>query len=372
MSSALLTGTSEEEALFNQVSGCIGCILKQYRQPSAWELLQEVEECCGLSATWVIKDVLHRIIEEGPLLNADRNYLSSILSSPDFQQALLGERPPRREIQSTIDGLFNRSLQYRNSAAFQEMIDFMGRFKEYAPFNNMLVKLQNPACGFYATAKDWDKRFGRTIKEDARPMLILAPMHPVILVYDLDQTEGKNLPQELQEFVRFEGISDPSILKHLIENAETRDLIKIDFKTLSSTNAGFATTRIGPEGWKRRIVVHEKLDTPSRLGVLFHELAHVYLGHLRGDADGWWPSRENLKLNTIEVEAEAVVFIVAARIGLKGTSHQYVSRYMKQGNVPAGVSLDLIAKVAGRIEEMTKRKFAARKKKVEKLLLSNS
>lgn len=372
MSNAVLTGTSEENALINQVSGCIKSILKQYRQPSAWELLQEVEECCGLMAAWVIKDVLQNFLKDGPLLSADRAYLASILSSADFQQALLGERPPRRDIQSTIDSLFNRSLLYRNSAAFQEMIDFMGRFKEYAPFNNMLVKLQNPSCSFYATAKDWDKRFGRAIKEDARPMLILAPMHPVMVVYDIDQTEGKSLPLELQEFARFEGVADPSILKRLIENAETRDLIKIDFKSLSSTHAGFATTLTGPKGWKRRIVVHEKLDNPSRLGVLFHELAHVYLGHLRGDDDGWWPSRENLKLNTIEVEAEAVAFIVAARIGLKGASHQYVSRYMKQGNVPAGVSLDLIAKVAGRIEEMTRRRLAARKKKVEKQSLFES
>ena len=79
----------------------------------------------------------------------------------------------------------------------------MGRFRDYAPYNNMLVRIQNPACGFYATANDWQKRFGRTLIEDARPMLILAPMHPVMLVYDLDQTEGSQLPAELENFSRF-------------------------------------------------------------------------------------------------------------------------------------------------------------------------
>jgi hypothetical protein len=54
----------------------------------------------------------------------------------------------------------------------------------------MLVKLQNPSCGYYATEKDWRVRFQRALKEDARPMLILAPMRPVMLVYDLDSTEG--------------------------------------------------------------------------------------------------------------------------------------------------------------------------------------
>jgi hypothetical protein len=96
-----------------------------------------------------------------------------------------------REILSTIDVLVERSRAYRTSQSFREMIDFMGRFRVYAPYNVMLVRLQNASCSFFATAKDWDERFERALKEDARPMLILAPMHPVMLVYDLDQTEGK-------------------------------------------------------------------------------------------------------------------------------------------------------------------------------------
>ena len=55
------------------------------------------------------------------------------------------------------------------------MIEFMGQFRNYAPYNNMLVRIQNPTCRFYATAKDWAERFGRMVKEDARPMLILRP-----------------------------------------------------------------------------------------------------------------------------------------------------------------------------------------------------
>ena len=87
----------------------------------------------------------------------------------------------------------------------------MGRFRDYAPYNNMLVRIQNPACVFYATASDWQKRFGRTLTEDARPMLILAPMHPVMLVYDLDQTAGSELPTELQNFSHFQGEWKPRL-----------------------------------------------------------------------------------------------------------------------------------------------------------------
>ena len=36
-------------------------------------------------------------------------------------------------------------------------------------------------------------------------MLILAPMHPVMLVFDLDQTTGRALPSEIENFAKFEG-----------------------------------------------------------------------------------------------------------------------------------------------------------------------
>jgi hypothetical protein len=45
------------------------------------------------------------------------------------------------------------------------MVCFMARFRDYAPYNNMLVRLQNPTRSFYATERDWQDRFGRTLKK---------------------------------------------------------------------------------------------------------------------------------------------------------------------------------------------------------------
>jgi hypothetical protein len=99
----------------------------------------------------------------------------------------------------------------------------------------------------------------------------------------------------------------------------------------------------------------KKLDDRSRFGVVCHELAHIYLGHLGTDEDGWWPSRTGLNKRTVEIEAEAVAFIVTMRAGLAGSSAAYVSRYLLEGKIPPAVSLDLIAKIAGRIGEMGRR-----------------
>jgi hypothetical protein len=267
-------------------------------------------------------------------------------------------------VESGIDSLLRQSAAYRGSKEFQDMVGFMGSFRDYAPFNNMLVRIQNPSCGFYATETDWARRFERRIKEDARPMLILAPMHPVMLVYDLDQTEGKEPPAELSRFARFEGESwNSDWLHRTVENAKARDRIRIDFKTLSSTSAGFATIARGDASSKMRIAIHEELDGRSRYGVVCHELAHIYLGHLGSDRDYWWPSRTGLSTKTVEIEAEAVAFIVTMRAGLTGSSAAYVSRYLQEGRIPTSASLDLIAKVAHRIEEMGRRRLEPRRQR---------
>jgi hypothetical protein len=336
------------------------------RQPSAWQLCEELEKQFGVRVFWVLKDAMESFLDDRSITNTQKDYFRWLLESDDLSKAIRGVEPPRRAVQSTIDHLIHQGQAYRSTEAFREMVDFMARFRDYSPYNNMLVKVQNPSCGFYATAKDWWNRHERRLKEDARPMLILAPMHPVMLVYDQDQTEGKEVPESLKNFARFKGEWNPEWLSHMVENAEKRDRIQVQFKPLSSTNAGFATTQVHDTRWKMRIVIHTELDGPSRFGVLCHELAHIHLGHLGTDSDYWWPSRRDLRHAAVEVEAESVAHVVSNRFGLEGESSVYVSNHMKGSQLPHGVSLDLIAKVAGQIEEMAQRILLPRKKKAAK------
>ncbi len=285
-------------------------------------------------------------------------------------RAVTGSR--RKPIASTVDDLLRASAAYRSSAMFQETVTFLAKFREYAPYNNLLVRTQNPSCSYYATEKDWKRRFGRTLREDARPMLILAPMHPVLLVYDVDQTEGRALPEELRNFAHFRHLPgrnpewNPDRLQQTIDNAERRDRVRVDFRTLSSTHAGFAATASHPGPWKMRIVIHEGLDETSRFGVLCHELAHVFSGHLGSDEDHWWPDRRDLGHEAREIEAEAASYIVTDRLGLEGESASYVSHHMKEGRPPGEVSLELITRVANRIERMARGRLRTRRPRQEK------
>jgi len=346
--------------LREQVRHAVLSVLSRPVQPSARELLAVIETQVDIKARWEAKGVIEALVHERSLSQSVREYLCSMLAAGDLDTALRGEGAPEKQFVSSIDSLLNQSREYRGSERFAEMIAFMGRFREYAPFNNMLVRLQDPTCSFFATESHWRNKFGALLKEDARPMLILAPMHPVMLVYALDSVEGAPLPEELEKFASFEGVWDESWLTLTVENAAERDRIRVDFKALSSTLAGFATVAHGSTDWKRRIAIHDQLDGPSRFGVLCHELAHIYLGHLGSDAEYWWPSRSNLIKNAVEVEAEAVAFLVTLRLGLQGSSSAYVSRHMPGGNVPEGVSMDLISKGAGRIEQMARQKMSRR------------
>jgi hypothetical protein len=177
-------------------------------------------------------------------------------------------------------------------------------------------------------------------------------MHPVMLVYALDQTAGKDVPKKLLEFAHFEGDWQPKWLANLVKNAQ-QHRIGVAFKELSSSNAGRATNDPGIDGWKMRISIHDRLDAPSQFGVLVHEMAHVLLGHLGTDYDHWWPGRFNVDTSSAEIEAETVAHIVVTRFGLTGSSAAYLSGYVTD-TIPQGVSIDLIAKVAGEIERMAK------------------
>ena len=354
------TGELSWKKLKEEASKEILSILSSLRQPGAGELLEILEKKFGWRVRHILAALIGQLRSDSSLQSYLRDYLTTTLSDESIENALLGNAKPDREFKGTLDDLLRQSHVYRRSGAFNEMIEFTAKFRDYAPYNNLLVRIQNPSCSFYATARDWRERFDRRIKEDAKPMLILAPMHPVMLVYDLDSTEGKPLPQNLLTFGKTEGDWDHKYLENTLENA-ARDRILVQFKELSSTHGGFVTSEAPREDHKMRIVVNKEFDEKSRYTTLCHELAHIYLGHLGADKDKWWPCRINLTDSVVEIEAEAVSYIVGVRLGLKPPSAAYLSRHVEDDPVWDRISVELIVKVAGKLLEMGERKMPPRK-----------
>lgn len=88
-------------------------------------------------------------------------------------------------VRSLLDQLLEDSKLYTKSKDFEELLDFVVRLRNFAPFNAMLLQVQKPGLSYAASARDWRERFGRFPKEGARPLVILWPFGPVALVYNL-------------------------------------------------------------------------------------------------------------------------------------------------------------------------------------------
>ncbi len=321
------------------------------RQGSPADLLRALEEEAGWPGRLLLPGLLDELRARRGLAEAEHKFLVYTLNAGAVAEALAEGGDPSQQHQSSIDDLFTRSRRFRRSKKFAEAVEFVARFREYSPFNNMLVYAQNPQTTHFATASHWRKAFGRSIKEDARGMLILAPRNPVLVVYDIADTEGPPLPDKLRLFAQTSGRFDPALLHRTVKNCE-RDLIQVRRVPMGELRGGFATSRGRDGGWKMRVGLRADLDDAAAYAVLCHELAHVYLGHTGADRDGWWPFRLNLSEAVAEIEAESVAHIVCARAGLRTHSAEYLSSFVEDNEDLDAISLDLMSRVAGRIEEM--------------------
>jgi hypothetical protein len=334
------------------------------RQGSAGELIQALEEEAGWPARHMVVEILDELRDNKKLNPDTRKYLAHTLNAATVREALAGGMNPNLEHQSSLDELFVRSRRFRQSSKFAEAVEFVGKFHDYSPFNNMLVYLQNPMATYFATARHWHKAFGRSVKDEARGMIILAPRTPALLVYDVADTEGPPLPAKLEVFAQTAGRFDPAVLERTLKNCE-REKICVERKPMGQLRGGFATTRVNHADWKMRIGLRDQLEAPAAYAALCHELAHIFLGHVGADKDGWWPYRMNLSHPATEIEAEAVAHIVCQRAGLRIHSAEYLSSFVDDDDHVDAISLDLVSRVAGRIEEMGRRLLPPRERHVE-------
>src|SRR4051812_23426783 len=187
----------------------------------------------------------------------------------------------------------------------------------------MLIYLQNPLTTYVATESHGLKNFRRTVKEEARPILILAPRTPVLLVYDIEDTEGPPLPAKLEMFGKVSGRFDAAVLQRTLINCG-REKIRVERKDLPSLRAGTATMRVREPEWNARIWLRSYFGDAGAYCPLFYELAHIFLGHVGANKKCNLAYRTKVSHAVAEIETEAVAYIICRRAGLKTRSDQYL------------------------------------------------
>jgi hypothetical protein len=287
-----------------------------------------------------------------------------------------------------LDEMFAASRRYRSSKTYQELLAFIGRFRRHAPFNAMLLYTQNPAVSYVATATEWYHKFARRPKLDARPLVILWPFSPVVFVYDLADTEGKDVPVELLRPFKTDGKLPAGHWNRLVANAWKHG-IALRERPLAHQHAGSALRltrpfaseygrllqdRSGPyclstdQTSANYLIILKQGATPEdQFTTVAHELAHIFCGHVGRTTDDWWEDRRGLGHDQEEIEAESIAYLVSKRVGLASASHEYLSNFDPAGTreLPT-LSLEAICTVTGYIESLCRPGFKPREPKKSK------
>ena len=96
---------SPAELLRRLVRKAVLKLLSDFTQPSAWELVEQIEHQVGPNARGEIEPVLEALVNDPKPTQLHINYLLSLLETGDLARALNGEKPPRKQIESTVDTL---------------------------------------------------------------------------------------------------------------------------------------------------------------------------------------------------------------------------------------------------------------------------
>ncbi|MBR6862352.1 MAG: hypothetical protein IKM73_13630 [Acidaminococcaceae bacterium] len=231
-----------------------------------------------------------------------------------------------------------------------------------APYNAMLVHIQNPGSVFVASAADWKNRFGRKPKLGARPLVILRPFGPVAFVYDAGDTEGAPLPPEIIEPFRATGTIYDGEMVRFVRSLYFSGFAYVE-QDYGTELAGYVQTINSSGTYTRKntekefllpfgIVVNKNLQNAAKIATIYHELGHVFCGHLPAPELKYLPQRHGLSIEAREFEAESVCWLLCERQGIQNPSAEYLSNYLENNNTIPNISIDTVLKAVDEIEKI--------------------
>jgi hypothetical protein len=255
---------------------------------------------------------------------------------------------------SLLDQLLTDSRLYTQSKDYKELLDFVVRLRNFAPFNAMLLQIQKPGLSYAASAGDWRERFGCTIKEGARPLVILWPFGPVAFVYDVQDTEGKLLPEDVASYFAHGPIDEKQLASFMpLMKKKSIECCWIDAgdQKAGSIRVTKRATK-DKEATQYRMQINRNHPPAVQFTTLAHELGHLFLGHLGPDRVLNVPQGYLMNHSQRELEAESVAFLVCARNGVTSKSETYLKNYVKENTTIDHLDIYQVMRAAGQIETL--------------------
>lgn len=271
-----------------------------------------------------------------------------------------------------VDEVFAALERFRSSHDFMELVRFIARFPNYSTFNGLLLYLQNPLATYVATARTWAQKYNRQPKHDPKPLVILAPMAPILFLFDIQDTEGSPVPSTL---LRPHEIDDQQLGKFYTTTLHNATVHGISVYETASNSAEIDTvSRITPALRKKYqdlnlprdtsylIFIDKTLTLADRYASLAHELGHIFCSHLGIDRHAWWPERGDLNIRGEEIEADSVAYLVCRRSGLRANSEHYLLQFSETHQEVPLFSINAVIQAVSYIEDMGKHRWKAPKK----------
>jgi hypothetical protein len=246
-------------------------------------------------------------------------------------------------------GYLVAALESGQSDVLTQYLNAMARFHNYSFGNIMLIARQKPQATNVAGIRTWNS-LGRFVKRGEKGILILAPMigrkkadsvaestadtkestaqlygFRAVYVFDVSQTEGKDLPALTEVEGDVSGYRE-----RLVKFVESQNV------TLSYSERIAPAKGLSLGG---KITLLCGMQPAEEFSTLVHEIAHEILH--RGE-------RRTLTTKQVrETEAEAVAFVVCQSVGLQtGTaSADYIQLWHGDANL-LQASLEVVQRTA--------------------------
>lgn len=261
----------------------------------------------------------------------------------------LTAQKPAEKMKEITDRLEQGIQDLFESDRFKEYLQVMSKFHNYSFNNTLLIAMQKPDATLIAGYNSWKNLFGRQVTRGAKGIKVIAPSpykvkkevdkidpktqkpvtdkngktvkeeteitvpaFKVVSVFDVSQTEGKELPSI--------GVDELTG-----DVAQYADFFKAT-EQASPAPVGFEKIESGAKGYysqtEKRIAINEGMSELQNLKTLIHEIAHAKLHDIDLNA----PAKEQADRpdrRTREVQAESIAYAVCQHYGLDTSDYSF-------------------------------------------------
>ena len=235
------------------------------------------------------------------------------------------------------------------SDRFKEYLQVMSKFHNYSFNNTLLIAMQKPDATLIAGYNSWKNLFGRQVSRGAKGIKVIAPSpykvkkeidkidpktqkpmtdkngkpvkeetevtvpaFKVVSVFDVSQTEGKELPSIGVD----ELTGDVEQYADFFKATEQASPAPVGFEKIESGAKGYYSQT------EKRIAINEGMSELQNLKTLIHEIAHAKLHDIDLNA----PAEEQADRpdrRTREVQAESIAYAVCQHYGLDTSDYSF-------------------------------------------------